>query len=38
MKTETTHIKEYNANQQNLYMAYELGEAEWKLGFRIGFA
>jgi len=38
MKTETTHIKEYNANQENLYMAFELGEAEWKLGFTIRFA
>ena len=38
MKTETTLDNEYNAYGPHLYMAFELGEAEWKLGFTIGFA
>ena len=37
MKTETTYGNEYNAFRRYLYMAFELGEKEWKLGFTIGF-
>ena len=37
MNTETTHYSEYNSFQGYLYMAFELGEAEWKLGFTSGF-
>ena len=37
MKTETTRRDEYNSYQQYLYMAFELGQSEWKLGFTIGF-
>jgi transposase len=37
MKTETTLRDEYNASQSHLYMAFELGEAKWKIGFTIGF-
>ena len=37
MKTETTRREEYNAYQQYLYMAFELSQSEWKLGFTIGF-
>jgi len=37
MTTETTLRKEYNAFQLHLYMAFELGQSEWKLGFTIGF-
>lgn len=36
MKTETTH-KEYNSFQPHLYIAFELSNTEWKLGFTIGF-
>lgn len=37
MKTETTLRDEYNLSQGHLYMAFELGEAKWKIGFTIGF-
>ena len=37
MSTETTHYSEYNPFQSHLFMAFELGEKEWKLGFTIGF-
>lgn len=36
MATETTYRNEYNAFQRHLYMAFELGQSEWKLGFTIG--
>lgn len=36
MKTETTQ-KEYNSFQSHLYIAFELSNTEWKLGFTIGF-
>jgi len=37
MKTETTLRDEYNASQGHLYMAFELSQSKWKLGFSIGF-
>jgi len=37
VKTETTRIDEYNAIRPHLYMAFELSQAEWKLGFTVGF-
>jgi len=37
MKPETTLEKEYTSFQPHLYMAIELGQSEWKLGFNIGF-
>jgi transposase len=37
MKTETTHNKEYNVFHPHLYIAFELSNTEWKLGFTIGF-
>jgi len=37
MSTKTTHQLEYNPFQLHLYMAFELGQAEWKLGFTVGF-
>lgn len=37
MNTETTRRDEYNSFQAHLYMAFELGEAKWKIGFTIGF-
>lgn len=37
MTTETTYGNEYNAFQRHLYMAFEWGQSEWKLGFTIGF-
>jgi transposase len=37
MTTETTSRNEYNPFQRYLYMAFELGQSEWKLGFTIGF-
>ena len=37
MTTETTYGNEYNAFQRHLYMAFDLGQSEWKLGFTIGF-
>jgi len=37
MTTETTSRNEYNSFQRYLYMAFELGQSEWKLGFTIGY-
>ena len=37
MKTETTLRDEYNLSQRYLYLAFELGQSEWKLGFTIGY-
>ena len=37
MSTETTADSKYNPIQSSLYLAFELGQAEWKLGFSIGF-
>ena len=37
MSTETTHSSKYNPLQVYLYMAFELGQSEGKLGFSVGF-
>jgi transposase len=37
MMTETTRPSKYNPFQGYLYLAFELGQSEWKLGFTIGF-
>ncbi len=37
MKTETTRNKKYTPTCSHLYMAFELGQSEWKLGFTVGF-
>ena len=37
MKTETTRTTNDTPFSQNLYMAIELSNTEWKLGFTIGF-
>jgi transposase len=36
MNTKTTHDNEYSTNGAKLYLAFELGKQEWKLGFTIG--
>ena len=33
----TAHKEEYSRNEGDLYLAFELGSKEWKLGFSIGF-
>jgi transposase len=33
----TAHKKEYTRNRGDLYLAFELGSKEWKLGFSVGF-
>jgi transposase len=33
----TAHKREYTRNRGNLYLAFELGSKEWKLGFSVGF-
>ena len=38
MKTKTTHSTLQTINTQTLYLAFELSEKQWKLGFSIGFA
>jgi len=37
MNQLTAHRREYTRNQADLYLAFELGEKEWKLGFTVGF-
>jgi len=37
MVPETTTTKQYTAIQPNLYMAFELSQTKWLLGFTIGF-
>ena len=37
MNTETTLRDEDNSFQPHLYMAFELSQSKWKLGFTIGF-
>ncbi len=37
MNQLTAHKQEYNRNQGDLYLAFELGNKEWKLGFTVGF-
>ena len=36
MITKTTHNQEYSTKCAKLYLAFELGKQEWKLGFTIG--
>jgi transposase len=33
----TAHKEEYTRNQADLYLAFEMGNKEWKLGFTVGF-
>jgi len=33
----TAHKREYTRNRGDLYLAFELGSKEWKLGFLVGF-
>jgi transposase len=37
MPAETTHINQYTVIQPHLYMAFELSQTKWLLGFTIGF-
>jgi hypothetical protein len=37
MDTTATRTEEYSAGGTSLYLAFELGNAEWKLGFSVGF-
>jgi transposase len=37
MNQLTAHKTEYTRNRGDLYLAFELGSKEWKLGFSIGF-
>jgi transposase len=37
MSAETTHRNQYTAIQPHLYMAFELSQTKWMLGFTIGF-
>lgn len=37
MYPETTATNQYTANHPHLYIAFELGNSQWKLGFTIGF-
>ena len=37
MSAETTHTNQYTASQPHLYMAFELSQTKWMLGFTIGF-
>ena len=37
MFAETTHTDQYTVNQPHLYMAFELSQSKWMLGFTIGF-
>jgi transposase len=37
MNQLTAHRREYTRNEADLYLAFELGNKEWKLGFTVGF-
>jgi transposase len=37
MSAETTHTNQYPTLQPHLYMAFELSQSKWMLGFTIGF-
>jgi transposase len=37
MNQTAAHNREYIRNQADLYVAFELGQKEWKLGFTVGF-
>lgn len=36
MTKKTTHPEKYSNNQAVLFLAFELGAKEWKLGFSTG--
>ena len=37
MNRLTAHRQQYTRKQADLYLAFELGNKEWKLGFTVGF-
>ena len=37
MNTAATRTREYSVEGPVLYLAFELGKVEWKLGFSVGF-
>jgi hypothetical protein len=37
MNRSAVHKREYIRNQADLYVAFELGRKQWKLGFTVGF-
>ncbi|NIQ90850.1 MAG: IS110 family transposase, partial [Deltaproteobacteria bacterium] len=37
MNQTAAHKREYTRNRGDLYLAFELGSKEWKLGFSVGF-
>ena len=37
MNRLAAHRREYTRKQADLYLAFELGNKEWKLGFTVGF-
>src|SRR5512134_1319809 len=37
MSAKTTHMNQYTTIQPHLYMAFELSQTKWLLGFTIGF-
>jgi hypothetical protein len=37
MSAETTHTDQYTVSQPHRYMAFELSQSKWMLGFTIGF-
>jgi len=37
MNQVTAHKTQYSKNQGDLYLAFELGKKNWKLGFTVGF-
>jgi hypothetical protein len=37
MNRSAAHKREYTRNEADLYVAFELGNKEWKLGFTVGF-
>jgi hypothetical protein len=37
MNRSAAHKQQYTRKQADLYLAFELGNKEWKLGFTVGF-
>ena len=37
MNQTAAHRGEYTRNRADLYLAFEMGNKEWKLGFTVGF-
>ncbi len=37
MNQSAAHRREYTRNQADLYLAFELGQKQWKMGFTVGF-